>query len=198
MPIPSLAHVYAPRDGAVLFVVQRACDGWIALDLAGRTTDEARGPVGERFVVSRGGPAHADRFFALHDRIEEVAAGRALAVGAPRGARFAFGGDLVDLWRDARFLLAPRLRFFRGLTVLRAGDERLERGLAATAELVFDTPPALAPLEFERAFVAAEAQRARHAVLVRDAPVRDGVTRPCASAAARGPAPRRGRGLPAG
>lgn len=151
MTPPILAHVYAPRPGAVLLVVQRARDGWIALDLAGRTTDEALGEDGERFVVTQGGASHADRIFALHDRLDEIAAGRALAVGTARGPRFAFGGDLFALWAAARRELAPNLRFFRGLTVLREAAARLGRGLPASAELVFATPAGLVEVEFARA-----------------------------------------------
>ncbi len=169
MTIPRLAHVYARPDGPVLFVVQRAKDGWIAFDLAGATTDDACDPGGARFVVTCGGPAHADRIFSVHDRLDEVALGRALAVREERGVRFAFGGDLLELWRAARYVLAPGLRLFRGLTVLRAGDARLERGCAASAELVFATPPEAARSEFEHAFAEAERRRAREAVLLRDA-----------------------------
>lgn len=181
MTPPILAHVYAPRPGAVLLVVQRARDGWIALDLAGRTTDEALGEDGERFVVTQGGASHADRIFALHDRLDEIAAGRALAVGTARGPRYAFGGDLFALWAAARRELAPNLRFFRGLTVLREAAARLGRGLPASAELVFATPAGLVEVEFARARAALEP--APVAELVRDA------ASPRRAAAARDPAP---------
>ncbi|MBK7875640.1 MAG: hypothetical protein IPJ77_07805 [Planctomycetes bacterium] len=189
MTIPRLAHVYGPHGGPVLFVAQRARDGWIAFDLAGPTTDEARDPGGERLVVTAGGPEHADRIFAVHDRLDEVALGRALAVGEPHGARFGFGGDFLELWRGARHELAPGLRFFRGLTVLRAGDARFERGAPASAALLFATPRELVRSEFERAFEEAEARRTRLAVLVRDAVA----TSPVVSRAARRRTVHRGR-----
>lgn len=151
MHAPITAHLYAPLAGAVLFVVQRAADGWIALDLAGAATDAAREGAGAPIVVARGGPAYSERIFALHDRLEEVVAGRALAIGDPHGPRFAFGGDLLGLLAEARTTAFPRLRLFRGLTVLRDGDPRFARGLRATPELVFATRAEHARAAFEAA-----------------------------------------------
>ncbi len=204
MTPPILAHVYAPRPGAVLLVVQRARDGWIALDLAGRTTDEALGEDGERFVVTQGGASHADRIFALHDRLDEIAAGRALAVGTARGPRFAFGGDLFALWAAARRELAPNLRFFRGLTVLRENAARLGRGLPAESELVFATPAGLVEVEFARARAALEpapvaelvrdAASPRRAALVRDpTPLAAALRAPSGALTSRASGPRASR-----
>lgn len=151
------AHLYAPWTGAVLFVVHRAADGWLAFDLAGPVTDsiEAGGaiePSGARLEVTRGGTRHRDRIFALHADLAEVTAGRALAIASPRhGARFALGGDLARLVERARAELVPRLRLFRGLTVLRERDARRgERVVAATHELVFETAAALVAPAYER------------------------------------------------
>jgi hypothetical protein len=149
MPSPiHAALLFSPRAGQVLFLVQRAADGWIALDLAGRTTDA----VEARLVVTCGGPAHADRIFLLHDRLAEVAAGRALPVVGGARARYAFGGDLEELLADARETPQPRVRLFRGLSIVR--DERAlagRRSVLATPELVFATPPAMLGDAFERA-----------------------------------------------
>lgn len=142
------AHLYAPWTGAVLFVVHRAADGWLAFDLAGPATDAIDG----RMEVTRGGTRHRDRIFALHADLGEVTAGRALAVASPRHAAcFALGGDLSALVDRARRELVPRLRLFRGLTVLRARDRGdVEHALPATHELVFETPAALAAPAYER------------------------------------------------
>lgn len=141
------AQLCATLHGAVLFVVQRAHDGWLAFDLAGTTTDT----IGGEFEVTRGGPRFQDRIFALHADLGEVRAGRALAI--PGGAdAFAFGGDLLALVRRAREEGRPRLRLLRGATVLDArgagrGALRLGPCVAATHALVFDTAPALLQLE---------------------------------------------------
>lgn len=140
------AHLYATHHGAVLFVVQRAFDGWLAFDLAGTTTDT----IGGEFEVTRGGARFQDRIFALHANLGEVRAGRALAIAGGRDA-FAFGGDLLALVRRTRAEGRPRLRLLRGATVLDArgagrGQLQLGRGVSATHALVFDTAPALLPL----------------------------------------------------
>lgn len=131
----SCAHLYADGKGAVLFVVRRALDGWLAFDLAGAVTDLV-GPL----EVVRGGARFADRVFALHADEGEVRAGRALGVDGGREP-FAFGGDLFALVRAAEARMAPRLRLFRGATVL---DSRASLGehvtLPATHALVFETP----------------------------------------------------------
>lgn len=150
------ARLHATSHGAVLFVVQRAYDGWLAFDLAGTTTDT----IGGEFEVTRGGPRFTDRVFALHADLGEVRAGRALAIAGASDA-FAFGGDLLALVRRARGESRPRLRLLRGATVLdgprlRSGALRLGSGVLATHGLVFDTAPALLPLAMPRAAGAPE------------------------------------------
>ena len=149
MHSPIAAHLHAPFARVVLFVVQRAFDGWIALDLAGPSTDAVRARCGATHVVTRGGAAHTGRIFTLHDRLDEVARGRALTIGHPRGPRFVFGGDLSHLLDPREHSAFPRLRLFRGLTVLRDHDPRLAHAIPATHELVFDTPPARIRAAFE-------------------------------------------------
>jgi len=131
-------HLYLASAGRVLFTVQRAFDGWLALDLAGAVTDA----IDARLEVRHGGPRHPSRLFALHADLREAAAGRALAVRGP-AADFAFGGDFLRILRRAQHEARPRLRLLRGLTVLDERSAEVLPGLPAEPELVFELPPVL-------------------------------------------------------
>lgn len=116
-----------------LFLVHRAADGWLALDLAG--------PVTDRFTpdleIVRGGDSFPDRVFTLymHHRDPEDFGG--LRVPGLAGARFGVGGDVGRLLLEAR----GRLRFFRGLSTIPSRSRAVPEGsilVRATPELVFE------------------------------------------------------------
>ena len=120
----------------VLFLVHRAADGWLALDLAGPVTDRYAPDI----EIVRGGDLFLDRILTLYavDGDPETFGG--LRVPGSGGARFGVGGD-VD-----RLLLAAkgRLRFFRGLSAIPSRSRAAPAGsilLKATPELVFETRP---------------------------------------------------------
>ena len=139
----------------VLFLVHRAADGWVALDLTGEVTDSidcaGRGRRGTSVGIRRGGDDYFDRVFTLHALRGSAFAGSLPIHRAPKrgenahGDRFSFGGDLERLLTCAEELSVERLILFRGLTVL---DAHCEEGMRdatcvpATCELVFGTPPA--------------------------------------------------------
>lgn len=125
-----------------LFLVHRAADGWLALDLAG--------PVTDRFApgieIVRGGDSCLDRILPLYafDRDPEEFGG--LRVPGPGGARFGVGGDVDRLMTAAKGSprSGPRLRFFRGLSRVPRRSRAVPDGsilVRATPELVFETRP---------------------------------------------------------
>jgi hypothetical protein len=146
--------------GQILFVVHRARDGWLALDLTGGGDECVEAPWTRRALeIRRGGELYLDRVFSLHALgVSSIRGAGALSVRcaqatSPRAAlsrAFGFGGDLARLLADPRADPSGhglgRLILFRGLTVLRCARSELPAvpiAVRATPELVFDTPPAL-------------------------------------------------------
>ena len=126
--------LFERRAARILFLVHRACDGWLALDLAG--------PVTDRFVpgieVVRGGESFPDRVLALHALDRDPALFGGLRVPGPRGAHFGLGGDVERLLDAARS--SGRLRFFRGLSAIPGRSRAVPPGaivVPATPDLVF-------------------------------------------------------------
>ena len=117
-----------------LFIVHRAADGWLALDLAG--------PVTDRFApgieIVRGGDCFLDRILTLYALDGDPEAFGGLRVPGSGGARFGVGGDVDRLLLAAR----GRLRFFRGLSTIPSRSRAVPEGsilVRATPELVFET-----------------------------------------------------------
>lgn len=116
-----------------LFLVHRAADGWLALDLAG--------PVTDRFApgieIVRGGEFFPDRILALYAIDGDPEDFGGLRVPGPCGSRFGVGGDVDRLLLEAK----GRLRFFRGLSTIPTRSRALPAGsvlVRATPELVFE------------------------------------------------------------
>ena len=146
------------RDGApparVLFLVHRAADGWLGLDLTGRVTDRflaGGGRVGEVVEVVRGGESFPDRILALYALDLDPESCGGLRVPSPGGARFGLGGDVGRLLGAAMAtpgpgrIAPPRIRFFRGLSAIPRRSRSVPRGsivVRATPELVFERRPA--------------------------------------------------------
>lgn len=129
---------------SVLFLVHRAADGWLALDLCGeelgRFACRERGEV--RCV--RGGASHADRIFSLYALDLDPESCGGLRVPARGGSQFGFGGDLRELLRECSARKRARLLLFRGVTALAGRSRAIPAGTfpaRATPELVFETPP---------------------------------------------------------
>jgi hypothetical protein len=142
-----LADVSAGTRGAtVLFVVHRAADGWLALDVAGQ--EIARLVPGEPWQgapirILRGGPEYADRTFSLYALDEDPRSFGGLRVPAPCAARLGFGGDLAAIVRAARAEASARLLLFRGLSVIARRSRSIPeewRAARCDPELVFATP----------------------------------------------------------
>jgi hypothetical protein len=135
----------------VLFLVHRAADGWLAVDLTG---DEiARfGPVDRasrccgtcaELRCLRGGDAQTDRIFSLYAFDLDPESWGGLRVPAAGPLRFGFGGDLRGVVSAACSGVRPRLVLFRGLTALPGRSRSIPAGMViarATPELVFETP----------------------------------------------------------
>src|SRR5260221_9742004 len=133
---------------SVLFVVHRAADGWLAVDLTG---DEiARfGPVDRasrccaactELRCLRGGDAQSDRIFSLYALDLDPESWGGLRVPAAGPLRFGFGGDLRGVVNAACPGARPRLVLFRGLTALPGRSRSIPAGMLvtrATPELVF-------------------------------------------------------------
>jgi hypothetical protein len=137
---------------SVLFLVHRAADGWLAVDLAGE--EIARfGQVGRaakccgtcaELRCLRGGDAQSDRIFSLYALDPDPESWGGLRVPAAGPLRFGFGGDLKGVVSAACTGGRPRVVLFRGLTVLARRSRSIPAGMAvarATPELVFETPP---------------------------------------------------------
>jgi hypothetical protein len=142
--------------GQVLFLVHRASDGWLALDLTGGGEECVEVPWTRRALeIRRGGELYGDRVFSLHALgALSIRGAGALCVSGARGRRrramlsraFGFGGDLVRLLAGQSGHRAGRLILFRGVTVIRCARRELcaaAMAVRATPELVFDTPPSL-------------------------------------------------------
>jgi len=139
--------------GSVLFLVHRAADGWLALDLAGPVTDRFAPPRGSdrpSLEVVRGGGSFPGRVLALYALPADPESFGGLRVPGPGGARFGLGGDVERLLEAALGSPMsgrggpPRIRFFRGLTSLATRSRAPPAGaivLRATPELVFEARP---------------------------------------------------------
>jgi hypothetical protein len=133
--------------GRVLFLVHRAADGWLGLDLTGEELARfgtAHGDRRRELRVLRGGSAFPERIFSLYALDVDPGLCGGLRVPAPGAIRFGFGGDLAPVLRAAAGRLATRLLLFRGLSALVARTRSVPDGAAvahATPELVFETPP---------------------------------------------------------
>jgi hypothetical protein len=122
----------------VLFLVHRAADGWLALDLAG---DEVSLAAGLRIV--RGGSSFPRRIFSLYALDLDPEACRGLRVPSRSAERFGFGGDLTRILAAATAASRPRLLLFRGLTRVDDRSRSAPAGVwtaRASAELVFEAP----------------------------------------------------------
>jgi hypothetical protein len=134
------------RDACVLFVVHRAADGWLALDVAG--SEIARVAPGEAWMgppirILRGGPEYADRTFSLYALDADPRSFGGLRVPAPCALRFGFGGDLEAIVRAARAEASARVLLFRGLSVIARRSRSIPeawRAARGSPELVFATP----------------------------------------------------------
>jgi hypothetical protein len=118
-----------------LFLVHRAADGWLALDLAGPVTDRFEPGLD----IVRGGDRCLDRILALYAIDGDPEDFGGLRVPGSASARFGVGGDV------GRILLASRgrLRLFRGLSAIPTRSRAVPEGsilVPATPELVFGTP----------------------------------------------------------
>jgi hypothetical protein len=136
------SFVLAEPSGRVLLVVNRAADGWLALDLTGSEEGRMRGP-GLELRILRGGRSFRERVFSLHALLSDPREVGALRVPDRTPATFGFGGDLARLLRRAGRRAERRLLLFRGLTVLDPRMNLAPRGAAAavaTPSLVFETP----------------------------------------------------------
>jgi hypothetical protein len=139
----------------VLFLVHRAADGWLALDLTG---DERTLAPGLRIV--RGGDAFPRRVFSLYALDLDPEACRGLRVPSRSAERFGFGGDLTRILAAAAAAQRPRLILFRGLTRLDDRSRSAPPGVwtaRASAELVFEAPRGTLWAEVRRIALASSA-----------------------------------------
>ncbi|MFN0008301.1 MAG: hypothetical protein ACKVXR_10360 [Planctomycetota bacterium] len=125
-----------------LFLVHRAADGWLALDLAGPVTDRFAPGI----AIVRGGESFLDRIFPLYMFDRDPVEFGGLRVPGPSGARYGVGGAVDRLLLTARGSpgTGPRLRFFRGASRIPCRSRALPEGailVRATPELVFETRP---------------------------------------------------------
>ena len=135
------------EDGAgasVLFLVHRAADGWLALDVAGKEIAVAAPDepwTGPPIRLRHGGPEFEDRTFSLYALDKDPLDFGGLRVPAPGRLRFGFGGDLEAIVRAARAEASVRLVLFRGLTVLARRSRSIPeawRIARASPEIVFE------------------------------------------------------------
>src|SRR5258705_11037922 len=122
----------------VLFLVHRAADGWIALDVAGEAVALAPG-----VRVLGGGACYRRRVFSLYALDLDPEACQGLRVPSRGPLRFGFGGDLKRILGAALAEARPRLLLFRGLTRLEDRSRSAPAGAwtaRASAELVFEAP----------------------------------------------------------
>jgi hypothetical protein len=137
-----------------LFLVHRAADGWIALDLTGDLLSfcalrhevfaDRRLPPRRGVRLLRGGSAFPERVFSLYAFDFDPESCGGLRVPAPGPLRMGFGGNLSQILRAAAEAESPRLLLFRGLTALAGRSRSAPDGAMAaraSAELVFETPP---------------------------------------------------------
>jgi hypothetical protein len=151
--------------GKVVFLVHRAADGWLGLELTGAVTQRFRPTeAGEdrEIEVVRGGNAFDDRIVALYHLDFDPESLGGLRVPGTAGARFGFGGDLTSLLRAVRSKTGActgareHLRLFRGMTALSPRSRSVPEGarvVRATPELVFEVPAEILWLEASRADV---------------------------------------------
>jgi len=123
----------------ILFLVHRAADGWIGLDLLGEEIARFRGGKFGDVRCLRGGDAHAESTFSLYATELDPEDCGGLRVPAPGPLRFGFGGDPARILRGKRV----RLLLLRGLTPIAGRSRAVPDGAAvlrATPELVFEMP----------------------------------------------------------
>src|SRR5262249_4628735 len=103
---------------SVLFLVHRAADGWLALDLSGEELGRfACFERGELRCLS-GGASHADRIFSLYALGLDPESCGGLRVPTRGNEQFGFGGDLAKVMRESCRRRSARLLLFRGATAL--------------------------------------------------------------------------------
>jgi hypothetical protein len=129
---------------SVLFLVHRAADGWLALDLEGE--ELARFSCCERGVLRclSGGASHSNRVFSLYALDLDPESCGGLRVPTRGDAQFGFGGDLGEVLRQSCRRRSLRLLLFRGATALPWRSRAIPArtfSARATPELVFETPP---------------------------------------------------------